>query len=88
MAYDKNGNYIPTKQDKVNDKAKKENTLFTKKMDSFLKKHNISGTAYTYGFATTKPDIASEKLKKLGIKFRLDKSPVFHTKVIIGKNEI
>ena len=56
--------------------------------NSFLKNHNISGTAYTYGFATTKPDIASEKLKKLGVKFRLDKSPEFHTKVVIGKNEI
>ncbi len=88
MAYDKDGNYIPTKQDKANEKAKKENRSFTKRMDAFLKKHNISGTAYTYGFATTKPDIASQKLKKLGVKFRLDKSPEFHTKVVIGKNEI
>ncbi len=88
MAYDKDGNYISTKQDKINDKAKKDNRLFTKKVEAFLKKHNISGTAYTYGFATTKPEIASEKLKKLGVKFTLDKSPEFHTKVIIGKNEI
>ena len=88
MAYDKDGNYIPTKKDKVNEKAKKDNRSFTKKMEIFLKKHSISGTAYTYGFATTKPDIASDKLKKLGVKFRLDKSPEFHTKVVISKNEI
>ena len=88
MAYDKYGNYIPTKQDKVNKKAKKANRSFARRMENFLKKHNISGTAYTYGFATTKPDIASKKLKKLGVKFRLDKSPEFHTKVVIGKNEI
>ena len=88
MAYDKDGNYIPSKQDKANEEAKKQNRAFTKKMDAFLKKHNISGTAYTYGFATSMPDTASEKLKKLGVKFRLDYTPYFHTKVVIGKNEI
>jgi hypothetical protein len=88
MAYDKDGNYIKSEQDKVNEKAKKENKAFTKRMGNFLEKHNISGTAYTYGFATTKPDVASEKLKKLGIKFRLDKTPELHTKVVISKNEI
>lgn len=88
MAWGKDGNYIPTKQDKANEKAKKENRSFTKRMDAFLKKHKISGIAYTYGFATYKPDIASEKLKKLGVKFKLDHTPIFHTKVIISKNEI
>ena len=88
MAYDKNGNYIPTKQDKANEKARKENREFTKRMGEFLRKHEISGIACTYGFATTNPDIASEKLKKLGVKFKLDYTPIFHTKVVIGKNGI
>jgi|LakMenE18May11ns_1017448.scaffolds.fasta_scaffold7918137_1 hypothetical protein len=88
MAYDKDGNYILSKQDKLNEKAKKENKAFVKRMEKFLIKHNINGTAYTYGFATTNPTLASEKLKKLKIKFKLDKSPNFHTKVIIGKTEL
>jgi len=86
--YDKDGNYIKSEQDKLNEKSKKENKLFTRRMKNFLKKHNIGGTAYTYGFATTNPDVASKKLKKLGIKFRLDYTPNFHTKVVISNNEI
>ena len=88
MAYDKDGNYILTTQDKANEKAKKESKAFVKRIDKFLKIHNISGTAYTYGFATTNPTLASSKLKKLGIKFKLDKTPNFHTKVVINSTEI
>jgi hypothetical protein len=88
MAYDKDGNYILSKQDKLNEKAKKENKAFVKRMEKFLIKHNISGTPHTYGFATSKPTLASEKLKKLKIKFKLDHTPIFHTKVIISKTEL
>jgi hypothetical protein len=90
MAWDKDGNYIPTKQDKANEKAKKESKAFVKRMDKFLKTHKIIGTAYTYGFATTDKnlDSATAKLKKLKIKFKLDKTPNFHTKVVISKTEI
>ena len=86
--YDKDGNYIKTKQDILNDKAKKANSEFIKRMEAFLKKHGISGIAYSYGFSTTKPDIASEKLKELGIEFRLDRTPNYHTKVLINKKQI
>ena len=94
MRFDKDGYYIPTKQDKANEKAnekaKKENRTFVKKMDKFLKTHKINGTAYTYGFAVTDNNLISslEKLKKLKIKYKLDKTPNFHTKVIIGKTQI
>lgn len=88
MAYDKDGNYIPTIQDKANEKSKKDRKLFVQRMEKFLKANGISGTAYTYGFSTTNPAIAQSKLKKLGVKFKIDKSPNYHTKVIISSTEI
>ena len=90
MQFDVNGFYIPTKQDKSNENAKKESRAFVKRMDKFLKTHKIKGTAYTYGFAVTENNLAAsiEKLKKLKIKYKLDKTPNFHTKVIIGRTQI
>jgi hypothetical protein len=81
------GEYLKDDKDKANDKAKVNNRLFVRKVEKFLEKNNISGTAYTYGFSTTKPNIATDKLKKLGIKFKLDKTPSFHTKIILSKKQ-
>jgi hypothetical protein len=70
-SYDKDGNYIPTKGDILNDKARLRNTQFQKDVELFLNKHNIKGEPYSYGFATTNPNEVSEKLQRLGIKFKL-----------------
>jgi phosphoribosylaminoimidazole (AIR) synthetase len=86
--YDLNtGEYIEDEKDKANEKAKAKNRLFVKKIEAFLNKNNISGIAHTYGFSTTKPKIAVEKLKKLGIEYKLDNTPNYHTKIILSKKQ-
>jgi len=85
--WDKDGYYIKTDKDKLAEQSKKDSKDFVRNIDSFLKKHSISGIPYTYGFSTTKPEIAIEKLKKLGVKFKIDKSPNYHTKIIITKKD-
>ena len=84
------GNYIPSEQDKKNKLAKQANREFLIRLEAFMKKHKIIGGAHTYGNGTngTHLEHAINILKKLKIKYRLDHTPHFHTKIIISKKEI
>ena len=87
--WDTNGNYIESKQDKLNKKAKAMNASFVLLMDKFLSDNNISGTPYTYGFATSRSKLNAslDKLTALNIKYTLDYTPHFHVKVLINKSQ-
>lgn len=88
--WDEDGNWIEQAYEVRAKKQKKQNREFVKRLEAFVAKNDLFGTVYQYGLAIRREDVGKmeEKLNKLGVKYSLDFTPIWHVKILISNSQI